>query len=146
MHHGYTKLSDIISISNAKFKELKKKHPRLRGYLVFSSRFGQAPLKASQDLILEFPKMFSPAELVNELTQELNKARELKKSDTKYLDEKFSKLTINDEVYVELRFDELLYELIGEIQKDPLVQPYTPIMKSSIRIVLLKISEIAVRL
>ena len=79
MQYDYTKLSAIINISNAKFKELKNKHPRLRGYLVFSSRFGQAPLKGTQDLILEFPKMFSPAEQVDELIKELNKARELKK-------------------------------------------------------------------
>lgn len=144
MEHHFINLSDIISISNAKFKELKNKHPMLRGYLVFSSRFGQAPLKGTQDLILDFPKMFSPVEQVDELIKELNKARELKKSDTKYLEEKFSKLIINDDVFVELRFDELHYELIGEIQKDPLVQPYTPIAKSSIRIVLLKISEIVV--
>lgn len=52
-------------------------------------------------------------------------------------------LEIKDDILVEIRFDRLLYDLMFELQKDPLVsQKWTPQTRASIRIVLGTISEL----
>lgn len=52
-------------------------------------------------------------------------------------------LEIKDDILVEIRFDRLLFDLIFELQKDPLVsQKHTPQTRASIRIVLGTIEEL----
>ncbi len=148
--HKFSDLNQIIKVSNEKFKELKVNHPTLRAYLVFSSRFGQSNFMSSPDLIKGYPNMFTDKEGVADIIKEfalLDIARE-KKATAEIsklelsIKIKAQDLVISDDVFVELRFSQLNYELIGNLQADPITEPYTVKARSSIRIVLLRVNEI----
>ncbi|MBM4270867.1 MAG: hypothetical protein FJ139_01715 [Deltaproteobacteria bacterium] len=69
-------------------------------------------------------------------------AREIEKA-LKNLTTFLEKLEIKEDSLVEIRFDRLLYDLIFELQKDPLVsRKYTPQSRASINIVLGTIGEL----
>lgn len=138
----FSDLKKINELANKKFKELKTKYPKLtvfKSYLVFSSPFGQANIKSDYSLLKEFPTMFEHQDCVklyeDWLDYDINGIGSSKIYST------IDNLIIQDNIFVEIRFEDLNYELIWQLQSDPLLSPHTPKNKSSIRIILFNIES-----
>ena len=93
--------------------------------------------------------MFEPLELVEKI-RKLNTERKSKKELNpkrlleieKDIGEALPGLFIKDDVFVEIRFEQLNFKLIEALKRDPLVsQDFTLQQKSSIRIVLFRINQ-----
>lgn len=110
-------LKSLASKYESGFKEAKP-------YLVFSSRLGQVEIDAPlEKQTSDFPEMF---------TEDTRKAKF--KGDIVYL----------ENVCIELRFTSLVYELIWQLQRDPLIDCHlTPATKASVRIVVGTIGGLA---
>ncbi len=148
--HWRLTLSDIArAATRAKeiLKVLKQKHPRLDAYLVVSSPLGQARVDSSLlEFLREFPALFLASEDKEKaltLLGQLDKSKEPKPS-SEELASMIRAFDIDPSVQIELRFGELRYDLIWDLQKDPLVdKTLTPQSKASIRIVIGTIATLA---
>lgn len=113
----YQGLCCAVETVKKRFELLKENVPELKAYLVFSRfgpRSGQCALTTSGETILkEFPLMVmdDPAKRAG-LDQLARGEKGVVDSET---------LSFYGDVLVELRFSELRYELIREIQRDPLI-------------------------
>lgn len=130
--------------------QLKLKYPALDGYLVYSSRLGQTNLgQKPRQMLAEFPEMFIESAAK---TQSLKFMADLKKLErekkdtaqvTNQLSGTLNNLEIDSTVQIEIRFGQLNYDLVWQLQVDALVdQTLTDRSKSSIRIVLGTIGRI----
>lgn len=139
----------LKSLSEKYENEFREAKPRL----VFSSRLGQVEIDAPfEKQITEFPEMFldnaqkdSALELVNKIKKakrsggienqkSLNSQLAMLKDDVSYL----------ESVYIGMRFDTLVFELIWALQKDCLVdRDLTPQTRASIRIVIGTIANLS---
>lgn len=146
------RISDLPVIEQRAKKtlsELKSKYPGLDAYLVYSSRLGQSNLGNKPEVLLkEFPEMFRDApektkalQLLQDLKKdEQNKGRDKK---DKTLSRILSELALDSSVQIELRFGQLNYSLVAQLQHDSLVdRVLTPQTPASIRIVLGVIGEV----
>ena len=146
-----TELKIAVEKSNVIFKKLKIKYPKLAGYLVFSSPYGQSGLTTDWVEILNlFPQMIADSkpkekglqllQSIAEIEAENKKNSGKPKSFEKYknqLSEIINDLEIKEDTFVEIRFKGTDLDLIFELQKDELIsQEHTPQTKASIRIVI----------
>jgi hypothetical protein len=144
-------LEAVVEKSNVIFKMLTDKHSNLSGHLVLSSPYGQCALTANPVEILNlFPQMITESkqkynslhllQKINDIESGNKKNRENTKLFKKWklqLGESVKNLEIDQETFVEIRFDNGDLDLIFELQKDELIsQKHTPQTKASIRIVL----------
>jgi hypothetical protein len=143
------------------YKEIKDKYPKLKSHLVFSLPAGQCMLTDDPLVILnEFHKMieddinkencliiYKELELLKKKKpdNEVGKKRIIMNINllTDDMDKIIDKLNFIDDVFIELRFDKLDYDIIYSLQTDPLIsKEHTPQTHASIRIVLGKLKEL----
>ena len=156
MNHPRLDLSqfqEALAAANRHFTQIRKKYPTLRAYLVLSLKGGQTkPDSELADSIREFPSLLldntaktKTLELIKKLNpKESTKPEQIRlKAEFKDL---ANDLEFDGRVQVELRFHDLDFELIWELQSDELVnRELTPQTRASIRIVLGTISMIEKR-
>jgi len=150
-------LETAVERSTSSFKKLKEKYKTLSGYLVVSSPYGQCELTTNlTDILNHFPLMISDCKQKDKGLQLLNKinlieAENKKSSGTPKSTEKLRQqlneivkcLDVIEDTFIEIRFKEIDYNIVCELQKDELVsQENTPQTKASVRIVLGTIKNI----
>ena len=160
-------LQSAVAAAKRRFDLLREKHPDLNGpvdpmqkkrlkpiaRLVLSSPLGQADIDSPPKQILaKFPAMIADAVAKTSALRVLSRLKDLEEEtdagpETARLKEQLQQLAAqfqyDDQCQVELRFDDLNYELIGKLQADDLVdRQLTPQTKASIRIVLGSLSQL----
>ena len=147
------KVADLSAVelrAKAILGQLKLKYPALDGYLVYSSRIGQTNLgQKTRQMLAEFPEMFIGSagktrslKLMADLKQ-LEREKKDTAQVTDQLARALNELEIDSTVQIEIRFGQLNYDLVWQLQVDDLVdQTLTDRSKSSIRIVLGTIGRI----
>jgi hypothetical protein len=140
-----------VSVANARriFKELERKHPTLDGYLVFSSRKGQAGIDSDPESIIElFSAMVVDSSEKKRCLEILGEIKRMSKaidiSSLKgELGSRAKALRYKGDVRIEIRFNRLDYKLIWELQRNSLVdRGKTPQSKASIRVVIGTLGEL----
>lgn len=129
-------------------KQLKAKHPPLLTFTFYSSRFGQSQLSTGLDLVKEFPKMFSPEtevekilKIVGEISKKEIAASEIE-AGKKKIDMLLALLEVKDDVFCEIRFEQINYELVERLKKDPLLdQQHTHPKLRSLKLVILMVND-----
>ena len=146
-------LKAAVAAAKGQFGLLRKKYPIINGYLVLSLPSGQTGLDSSPAQILkEFPAVVvddaaktSALNLQSSLTDETTSSEVERRSKEK-LDQVATLLNFDEKFQVEIRFNDLNYDLIWKLQLDELVdRNLTPQTKASIRIVLGTLAHFAVR-
>ncbi|OPY06859.1 MAG: hypothetical protein A4E68_02208 [Syntrophaceae bacterium PtaB.Bin095] len=156
----------LAAIANADgiFREIMGRYAGLKGYLVFSSPFGQCELTGDlMKIAKEFPDMLMDTDTKREALKHLEKIQD-REPDRKsqYPTEKRSEgdrrikkglrdpdriadsLEVKGDTFVEIRFSKPVPDLIFQMQKDPLVsREHTPQTEASVRIVLGTIEELS---
>lgn len=153
----------VMHHSETIFKALSDQYKGIKGYLVFSSSYGQSELTSDPTKILaEFSEMVIESiakrkaiELIK--TVKSLEARKKYNSSTQSNQEISNKidserhtlkailynLEFRDDTFIEIRFPKPNLDLIFKMQKDPLVsQKHTPQTQASIRIVLGTLKEV----
>ncbi len=139
-----SEFQEALAAANQHFTQIRKKYPILRAYLVLSSRGDQTKLDGElADSIREFPSLLLDG---TAKTQTLELIKKLKpKESTKpeqiqlkaELKELMQDLEFDGSIQVELRFHDLDYDLIWQLQSDDLAdRELTPQTRASINIVL----------
>lgn len=146
-------LDNPIASAKAILKKLKSKYQTLDAYIVIGSQYGQSePVADAIRLFENIPSAFvnsqerKEALILFDVYQELNRRnRDLKNSFLKKLidhcrqrlDSLLANIEIDESTQLQLRFGQLDYDLIRELQTDSLVdQALTPKSGASIKIVL----------
>jgi hypothetical protein len=133
-----------VKAAHDRFAMLKAKYPTLKGYLVLSIPGKQTGIGSSAKEILgDLPALIVDDGAKATFQQHLKSPppkdageKAKKEWDGRY-EELVAELKYNGGVRVELRFDNLDYELIAQLQADELVdREITPQTRASIRIVL----------
>jgi len=135
---------EAVTAAIRRFSTIRKKYPALKAHLVLSSRGDQTRIDASlQQMIEEFPALLpeggpKAAILVFLKTPVPQKPTDDEK---KQWSERFHELAetleFDGKTHVEIRFDQLVYDLVWKLQADEMVdRRLTPQTKASIRIVL----------
>ena len=133
-----------IKAAQERFSLIRKKHPGLKGYLVLSLAGGQTGVGSSaKEILKDCPALVvndrAKASLVAFLkTPEPKDASEAEKTRLREQYQQLAgELRFDGNHQVEIRFDNLNYELIWQLQSDELVdRELTPQTRASIRIVL----------
>jgi hypothetical protein len=140
-------LQVAVTAAKRQFGLIRKKYPELKAYLVLSLPGGQTGIDSSPAQILkEFPAMVvddsnkntaldfqSSLELLEWKDKKSLEIERLKEQ----LDQLAHQLNYDEKCQVEIRFNDLKYDLIWKLQADDLVdRNLTPQTKASIRIVL----------
>ncbi len=144
----YDYLNPIDKSAKERLKLLKQKFPKLDGYLVYSSRFGQAAVGTQcKELFKQFSKMFVNSKAKTEALDllEYQSYTELTPTDIKSVDTKIEGLVktllISEDIVIAIVFNELNYDLISKLQQDDLVdRSLTPQSKASIDIILMPLT------
>ena len=132
-------------------KEIKTKYPTFLGYPVYSSRFGQSKMNSGIELLKEFPEMFNEK---GEVKKALELAIKLQKKDlppkeiqslSVQMNELLNQLEVTEDVFCELRFEQLNFELIQNLKSDPIINThYTDQQKRSIAVILFRVNEVKI--
>jgi hypothetical protein len=139
---NHDQLSAALAVAKQRFALLRKKYPQLKADLVWSLPGGQAGIDSSPVQILnEFSSMVvddaakaNALRLLDQLEAQAGSETGWQKEQLKLL---VAKLQYHAHCQVELRFSELNYALIWQLQVDALVdRQLTPQTKASILIVL----------
>jgi hypothetical protein len=144
---SFDQLQIAVAAAKRRFDLIRKKYPGLKAYLVMSLPGGQTGIDSAPTQILsEFPAMVVDD---NDKTAALNLLSRIEKSElqaitgpeTERLKEQLDRLApqlkYDEKCQVEIRFNDLTYDLIWKLQVDDLVdRDLTPQTKASIRIVL----------
>jgi len=139
-------LNVVIKRAYHRFEQIKKKHPEVKAYMVFSSRKGQVDIEASlRQMLQEFPEMVVDDKARNEALKIITEIKKAEKNDrsseVERLGRQLAMLTVqvryDDNVRVEIRFKDLKYDHVWALQANEYVdRSLTPQTKASIRIVL----------
>jgi hypothetical protein len=146
-------LDNPIASGKVILRKLKSKYQTLDAYIVIGSQYGQTePVADAIRLFEHIPSAFvnsierKEALVLFDVYQELNRRnRDLKNNFLKglidhcrqRLDSLLANIEIVESTQLQLRFGQLDYDLIRELQTDPLVdQTLTPKSGASIKIVL----------
>ena len=148
---NYEQLQAAANAAGQHFKLIRQKYPAIKAYLVYSSTAGQVVLGSAPAQILdEFPAMiFDDANKTRALPLlERSKIDSLPASEKMRVNEELANIgrrfEFEGQCQVELRFSELNYKLIWQLQTDELVdRELTPQTKASIRIVLGTVEQIS---
>ena len=144
-------LKVAVGAANQKFGLIRKKYPKIKGYLVLSLPSGQTGLDSSPAQILnEFPAMVvddatktSALNLQSSLPVNPTSS-EIDRKAKAQLDQVAAKLKFDEKCQVEIRFNDLNFDLVWKLQADELVdRKLTPQTKASIRIVLGTVAQFA---
>ena len=146
---NYEQLQMAAHTASQHFKLIRQKYPAIKAYLVYSSTAGQAMLGSSPAQILdEFQAMISDDANKTKAQPLLERSKidSLPSSEKMRVNEELAKIgrlfKFDSQSQVELRFSELNYQLIWQLQTDELVdRQLTPQTKASIRIVLGKVDQ-----
>ena len=146
---NYDQLQMAANAASQHFKLIRQKYPAIKAYLVYSSTAGQAMLGSSPAQILdEFQAMISDDANKTKAQPLLERSKidSLPSSEKMRVNEELAKIgrlfKFDSQSQVELRFSELNYQLIWQLQTDELVdRQLTPQTKASIRIVLGKVDQ-----
>jgi hypothetical protein len=133
-----------VKAARDRFAMLKAKHPTLKGYLVLAIPGKQTGIgSGAKEILGDLPALVVDDADKAAFQQHLNSSppkdagEKAKKEWDKRCEELVAELHYDGGVRVELRFDNLDYELIGRLQSDELVdRELTPQTRASIRIVL----------
>ncbi len=141
-----------LALSQIRFALLKERYPRLRGWLVLSNSTGQTDIGGDWLVMLgTFPGLFHDTPAKSSALALLNTAgdssgAEQKKELEGRIEALLPHMQVDGTCRVEIRFNDLDYDLIWKLQADELVdQQLTQRSRASIRIVLGTISDLACR-
>ncbi len=138
-------LQSAVAAAKRRFALIRKKYPDLKAYLVLSLPVGQTGIDSSPTQILdEFPAMViddgAKAALLNlrSLQSEAKTNPEAERRMREQMDQLASQLTYDEKCQVEIRFNDLNYDLVWKLQADDdlVDRSLTPQTRASIRIVL----------
>jgi len=140
----------VIEKANRLFKALTDKYGDENDYLVFSSRFGQCEITTDVKKILkDFPEMIVDSVSKTEAIESIKGGKQIENQGgnsngpNHNINSGLKELEFRDDTFVEIRFSNLKFETIYQMQKDPLVsQKHTPQTRASIRIVLGTLGEL----
>lgn len=148
----------IVDFVRPTFAEIRARYKDLQPYMVFASPYGQLPLDTGPLQILRvFPWMAADNEAKARAVQMENmvhawnaKGRKVDPDKDRHAEAEIhtqaEKLTFRGDVNIELRFGQLKYELIWQLQQDPLVdRELTPQTRASTRIVITNLDKAWVR-
>lgn len=149
---NHDQLQVAVAAGKRQFDLIRKKYPDLKAYLVLSLPGGQAKIDSSpKELLREFPAMIvddgaktNALDLVSRLETLERQASTGPETERllKQLDELVPRLRYDEKCQVEIRFNDLNYDLIWKLQVDDLIdRDLTPQTKASIRIVLGTVSR-----
>ena len=150
------KLNDLsipISRAKKKFSTLKSQYPTLHAKLVLCNKHGHVDIDASgNDILQSAATIFVDSKEAKELriihSLHLDLSRRNQTTHSEYIStllqsildrihNLLSVVELVDSTQIELRFDQLDYELIDELRRNPMVdQRLTPQTRASIQIVL----------
>jgi hypothetical protein len=138
-----------VAAAKERFAVIRMKYPSLKGYLVLSVPGKQAGIGGSvRELLKDLPALIVNDEAKSNLQDHIKNPPEkedseaLRKKWQAKFDELARDLNYDGSVRVEIRFDDLNYELISHLQSDELVdRELTPQTRASIRIVLGRLSS-----
>lgn len=137
--------------AEAIFKELRRKHPALDGYLVFWTRSGQAPIGVDlAEMLRVFPEIVldsAVARQAREVAAELGHEKDAGRRGVLFdeLARLEPQMRLVPDVRVEIRFGDLSYDLIARLRADDLVDRALTPQSASIRIVLGSVADLAGR-
>lgn len=148
MDYTWEQVKESIAHVSVLFEEIRVGYAPLKPYMVFASPYGQLPLDAGPLGVLRcFPWMAAENAakaravlMENMVLSWIAKGRKVdsdksRRAETEILTQ-VEKLTFRGDVNFELRFGQLDYPLIWQLQEDPLIdRELTPQTKASIRIV-----------
>jgi hypothetical protein len=146
MNYTWKQFEEVTAYVRAGFNGICEKYRPLSPCLVFASPYGQLEYDAHpRSILADFPWMVADTEAKMQalrIAQQRNRlasgtpfCRKADALDAK-LDEQLARLTYRGEVNFELRFGRLVYDLIWQLQQDPLIdRELTPLTRASIRIV-----------
>lgn len=138
-------LQSAVAAAKRRFALIRKKYPKLKAYLVLSLPVGQTGIDSSPTQILnEFPAMVidddAKAKLLNFQSRQSHAKTgpEAERRMKEQMDQLAAQLTYDEKCQVEIRFDDLDYDLVWKLQADDdlVDRRLTPQTKASIRIVL----------
>ncbi len=147
-NYCFNDLEEACRISKRITAKIKETFPEFNGYLVFSSRFGQSPITEAKEVLKEFPEMFGPFHLATDLLFLLAEIADVKdekkriglETQSKKLKDK---LAVSNDVFLEIRFNQLNYELIRKLKNSIFAdRTHTASDEYSIRIVICKVNEL----
>jgi hypothetical protein len=133
-----------LAAAKERFSQIRKKYPDLKGYLVLSIPGKQTGIGGSvRELFKDLPALIVNDAAKSSLQSYIKKppAKDASETVKKNWQEEFDRLardlSYDGGVRVEIRFDDLNYNLIAQLQSDDLVdRELTPQTRASIRIVL----------
>jgi hypothetical protein len=145
----HDQFQSAVAAAKERFALIRKKYPSLKGYLVLAIPGKQAGIGGSvSELLKDLPALIVNDEAKSNLQDHIKKPPKKEGSEAlrKKWQEKFEEfardLNYDGSVRVEIRFDDLNYELIFQLQADDLVdRELTPQTRASIRIVLGRLSS-----
>ena len=139
MKTPFVLLPAVIAHAKKMESDIKAKFPLFRGYLVFSSRFGQSNLGSGEALFKDYPAIVEPCPEAIEIINAVNSKKKIEIDFHKLV----KSVEIRDDVFVEVRFDQINYELVQAIKDSDLInKKYTEPGSFSIRIVLFRINDL----
>jgi hypothetical protein len=151
---NFDQLQVAVAAAKRQFDLIRKKHPNLKAYLVMSLPGGQTGIDSSPTQILsEFPAMvvddgvktnalnlLSLLKFVKPDAPTVPEAERLRKQ----VDQLAPQLEYDEKIQVEIRFNDLEFDLVWKLQADDLVdRNLTPQTKGSIQIVLGTLAQFA---
>jgi hypothetical protein len=133
-----------VAAAKERFSLIRKKYPDLKGYLVLSIPGKQTGIGGSvRELLNDLPALMINDEAKSSLQSYIRKppGKDASDKEKQTWQEEFDRiardLRYDGGVRVEIRFDDLNYNLIAQLQSDELVdRELTPQTRASIRIVL----------
>lgn len=143
---NHTQFQTAVAAAHQRFALIRGKYPELKAYLVLSSPIGQTKIESSPIQILsEFPDLIIDDENKAKLLPlvELMASKDSDDPEKKRLQKQADQLAgelelqFNENCQIEIRFHDLNYDLIWQLQADELVdRNLTPQTKASIQFVL----------
>ncbi len=140
-----TQLQTAVAAAKRRFALIRKKYPELKAYIVLSLPVGQTGIDSSPTQILhEFPAMViddaAKASLLNLRSRqsETKTGPEVDRRMREQMDQLASQLTYDEKCHIEIRFNDLNYDLVWKLRADDdlVDRNLTPQTRASIRIVL----------
>ncbi len=140
----FEQLRQAVTNAKQQFKLIQKKYPNLQAHLVLSLPQGQTTIDSSPlEILDEFPALIAAASVKSDALRLLAqlKSESTSAPENAQLKAQLAQLTsrfeYDGDCYVEIRFDDLKFDLVWKLQRDELVnRQLTPQTKASIQIVL----------
>jgi hypothetical protein len=144
----WAQVKDAVAHVREQFEAIRAKYKPLGPYMVFASPYGQESVETEPAVILEvFPWMIADGEAkvkaqgimdqLHSMAGDVRTGKGSRRDLETELERRLANVTFRGDVNIELRFRDLDYPLIWQLQQDPLIdRELTPQTKASIRIVL----------